>query len=67
MDTKEEYTGILKYGNLPDLPATLIFNENNHIKIYIKNFCTKEQLNSLTDKTVKTAIFVTETKSFYLK
>jgi len=64
MDTKEEYTGILKYENLPDIPATLIFNKNNHIKICIKNFCTKEQLNTLTDETIKTAIFVTETKSF---
>ena len=64
MDTKEEYTGKLKYGNLQDIPATLIFNENNRIKICIKNFCTKEQLNSLTDETIKTAIFVTETKSF---
>ena len=64
MDTKKEYTGILKYGNLPDIPATLTFNDNNHIKICIKNFCTKEQLNSLTDETIKTAIFITETKSF---
>lgn len=64
MDTKKEYTGILKYGNLPDIAATLTFNENNHIRICTTNFSTKEQLNSLTDETIKTAIFVTETKSF---